>query len=267
MTTRHGDLAALAPPPRLVGLGVGDVKVARRPARRRRSLFETALGPRRRSRPESWPARRFVRPQKIDPKNEAIAIGAMKLMITARRSLKKSCRSLRTMAEMRCSDISPASSSRSATRNTSSSADRPLPAGAALPRSPLDRVVADDPAVVDDDDPIGQPLGFFHVVRGVEERLPARLQLSRFRRWHCGSAGRRRPWARRAAGCRVVQQAGGEVQAPLHAAAERADAVARAVGRGRPAERRRNGVVERGADSGRRATPKKRRLASADSSS
>jgi hypothetical protein len=37
-------------------------------------------------------------PEKIDPKNDAIAIGTMKLMMTARRSLKNSCRSLRTMA-------------------------------------------------------------------------------------------------------------------------------------------------------------------------
>ena len=37
-------------------------------------------------------------PEKIDPKNDAIAIGTAKLMITARRSLKKSCRSLRIMA-------------------------------------------------------------------------------------------------------------------------------------------------------------------------
>ena len=37
-------------------------------------------------------------PEKIEPKNDAIAIGAAKLMMTARRSLKNSCRSLRTMA-------------------------------------------------------------------------------------------------------------------------------------------------------------------------
>ena len=39
-----------------------------------------------------------VGPEKIDPKNDAIAIGTAKLMITARRSLKKSSRSLRIIA-------------------------------------------------------------------------------------------------------------------------------------------------------------------------
>ena len=49
-------------------------------------------------------------PEKSDPKNDAIAIGTAKLMITARRSAKNSRRSLRTMAIIGMNDISPAGS-------------------------------------------------------------------------------------------------------------------------------------------------------------
>ena len=53
-------------------------------------------------------------PEKIDPKNAAIAIGTTKLTITDRRSLKKSCRSLRTIATSGMTAINRASSFRSA---------------------------------------------------------------------------------------------------------------------------------------------------------
>ena len=53
-------------------------------------------------------------PEKIEPKNEAIAIGTTKLTITERRSLKNSCRSLRTIARSGMTAISRASSFRSA---------------------------------------------------------------------------------------------------------------------------------------------------------
>ena len=46
-------------------------------------------------------------PEKMKPKNEAMAMGAAKLMITARRSVKNSSRSLRTMARHAWSAISP----------------------------------------------------------------------------------------------------------------------------------------------------------------
>ena len=49
-------------------------------------------------------------PLKIDPKNDAIAIGTTKLTITERLSLKNNCRSLRTIAESGMSDISLAGS-------------------------------------------------------------------------------------------------------------------------------------------------------------
>ena len=45
--------------------------------------------------------------EKMKPKNDAMAMGAAKLMITARRSVKKSSRSLRTMARHAWSAISP----------------------------------------------------------------------------------------------------------------------------------------------------------------
>jgi len=53
-------------------------------------------------------------PAKIDPKNDAMAIGTTKLTITERRSLKKSCKSLRTIARSGMRAISRASSFRSA---------------------------------------------------------------------------------------------------------------------------------------------------------
>ena len=56
-----------------------------------------------------WPP-----PEKTAPKNEAMAIGTTKLTITDRRSLKKSCRSLRTIARSGMTAISRASSFRSA---------------------------------------------------------------------------------------------------------------------------------------------------------
>jgi hypothetical protein len=49
-------------------------------------------------------------PLKIDPKNEAIAIGTTKLTITERLSLKKSCRSFRTSARSGMTAISRADS-------------------------------------------------------------------------------------------------------------------------------------------------------------
>jgi hypothetical protein len=51
-------------------------------------------------------------PEKIEPKNDAMAIGTAKLMITARRSLKKSWRSLRIIATRGVKAISRASSFR-----------------------------------------------------------------------------------------------------------------------------------------------------------
>ena len=51
---------------------------------------------------------------KIAPKNDAMAIGTTKLTITERRSLKNSCRSLRTIARSGMTAISRASSFRSA---------------------------------------------------------------------------------------------------------------------------------------------------------
>ena len=53
-------------------------------------------------------------PEKIDPKNDAIAIGTTKLTMTDRRSPKKSCRSLRTIARKGMRAISRAGSFRSA---------------------------------------------------------------------------------------------------------------------------------------------------------
>ena len=49
-------------------------------------------------------------PPKIDPKNEAMAIGTANVRMTARRSLKNSCRSLRTSATNAA--ISPSNSFR-----------------------------------------------------------------------------------------------------------------------------------------------------------
>ena len=49
----------------------------------------------------------FWLPEKMKPKNEAMAMGAAKLMITARRSVKNSSRSLRTIARQAWIPISP----------------------------------------------------------------------------------------------------------------------------------------------------------------
>jgi hypothetical protein len=51
-------------------------------------------------------------PEKMNPKNEAMAMGAAKLMINARRSVKNSSRSLRTMARHAWSAISPSACAR-----------------------------------------------------------------------------------------------------------------------------------------------------------
>ena len=169
-------------------------------------------------------------------------------MITARRSLKNSCRSLRTIATKRDESHQSRRLLPVSVRNTDLER-RAAAADAGDARlQPVERVVGDHPAVVDDDDAIGEALDFFHVVRRVEQRLAAplqRLEVVEDRVAALRIDADRRLVEQQDVG--IVQQAGGEIEPPLHAAAERLDAIARAIGEADELERRRDRLVERGA--------------------
>ena len=72
------------------------------------------------------------------------------------------------------------------------------PGSAALERGR--RVEGEDPAVVDDGQPLAEPVGLFHVVRGEDDGEPALVQAAQGLPEQRGApAGRGRWWARRAA--------------------------------------------------------------------
>src|SRR5207247_10587957 len=111
---------------------------------------------------------------------------------------------------------------------------------------PSDLDVVDHVTVIDDDDSIGDTLGFLHVMRRIEKRLAATLQ--QFEVVEDGISALRIDANRRLVeqqDVRIVQQPGGKVQAPLHTAAERFHEIALAL---READQRKggaNGIVER----------------------
>ena len=126
-------------------------------------------------------------------------------------------------------------------RNTDSSDDRPPPARRRARVQACQRVVGDHLAAIDDDDAVGQALGFLHVVRRVEQRLAAALQL--FEVVEDGVAALRVDADRRLVEQQdvgIVQQARGEIQPPLHPAAECLHPVARAIGEADQRQRRRH---------------------------
>ncbi len=103
----------------------------------------------------------------------------------------------------------------------------------------LQRVAGDDLAVVDDDDAVAQPLGLFHVVRRVEQRLAAAAQLLEV--VEDGVAALRIDADGRLVEDQdvgVVDQRGGDVEAPLHAAAEGRRLVLGAIGQADQLQRR-----------------------------
>ena len=103
----------------------------------------------------------------------------------------------------------------------------------------LQRVAGDDLAVVHDDDAVAQPLGLFHVVRRVEQRLAAVAQ--RLEVVEDGVAALRVDADRRLVEDQhvgIVDQRGGDVEAPLHAAAEELRLVAGAIGEADQLQRR-----------------------------
>ncbi len=92
--------------------------------------------------------------------------------------------------------------------------------------------------MIDDDQPVAQPLGFFHVVRRVNQRLAALLQ--RLQIVEDGVAALRVDAHGRLVeqqDLRIVQQGGGQVEPPLHAAAERAHLILCAVAEAHQIER------------------------------
>ena len=111
----------------------------------------------------------------------AMAIGATKPMITARRSVKNSRRSLRTIATARHHHQSrrllPV-----IVRNTDLERDARTTILGALGHPGLQagqRITATTRPWSMIDDAVGEPLGFFHVVRRVESALPRRFSASR----------------------------------------------------------------------------------------
>src|SRR3989442_7719976 len=176
-------------------------------------------------------------PEKIDPKNDAIAIGTAKLMITARRSLKKICRSLRTIAQRGMTWMKAMSIAQTPSCQRE---DHRLEVGAHAADVPYwgdtrlqagHGVVRDHLAVIDDDDAIGEAFGFFHVVRRVEQRLAAALE--RFKVVENRVAALRIDADRRLVRQQdvgIVQQPRREIQPALHAATEGLDAILDAVG-------------------------------------
>ena len=103
-------------------------------------------------------------------------------------------------------------------------------------------------AVVDHDHAIGQPLGFLHVMRRVEERLAAPLEglevvEDRVAALRIDADGR----LVEQQDIGVVENPGGEIEAPLHAAAEVLDAIADAIAEADEIDRRGDRGVERAA--------------------
>ena len=100
-----------------------------------------------------------------------------------------------------------------------------------------ERVAGDDLAVVDDHDPVAEALGLLHVVGRVDERLAAPAQ--RLEVVEDGVAALRVDADRRLVEIRsgVVEQRRGDVEPPLHAAAEGRRLVAGAVGEAHELER------------------------------
>ena len=126
-----------------------------------------------------------------------------------------------------------------------------------------ERVAGDDLAVVDDDDAVAQALGLFHVVRGVEQRLAATAQ--RLEVVEDGVAALRIDADGRLVEDQdvgIVDQRGGDVEAPLHAAAEGLRLVAGAVGQAdqlRAPRRRARAAARRRGRRARRTAPGWRR--------
>ena len=130
----------------------------------------------------------------------------------------------------------PRAARRAIAARASASSSGPLARGKERPQL-VGRPVGHDPAVVDDDDPVAEALGLFHVVRRVEDRLPRVAQ--RLEAFEDGVAALRVDARRRLVeqkDVRVVEKPGREVQTALHPAAVGLHAVAPPVGEAREAE-------------------------------